>query len=351
MSSERGRTESSSSESSISGIPVALRRDSDVLGLPVVRPMQDNSKKEDEEAAIVASSSKACNNVSLDFSYLELDFDSIEMTLNSHALRAELITTLNLSGNDMSDLPSMIEGLVNLRLLDISHNSLKFLPDSLNNLSHLTTLLASSNQLVVESFSKDFGISLSSSLKVLNLGGNLLTGIPFQVLQLMQLRSLYLGSNQITEIASEICRLENLRVLYVGGNRLTHVPTELGHLPHLHSLSLCENHLVSLPASIAMLRNLKSLALHKNQLTALPPEILKLRGLHELSLRNNPLVCRFVKDFTFDCPSLLELAGRSIKSNRVHYDPNMLPHHLVHYLETARRCVNAKCKGDFSYCN
>ena len=142
-----------------------------------------------------------------------------------------------------------------------------------------------------------------------------------------------------------------MKVLYLGGNQLTSIPVEVGNLTELQALSLCENKLRTLPPSIALLRNLKSLGLHKNLLTALPPEIVKLRGLQELSLRNNPLVSRFVKDFTFECPSLLELAARAIKLHKVNYDHESLPKCLLDYLSTARRCVNPKCKGKLQMAN
>lgn len=67
----------------------------------------------------------------------------------------------------------------------------------------------------------------------------------------------------------------------------------------------------------------------------------------QLSLRNNPLVSRFVKEFEFDCPSLLELAGRVVKVNKIPYSRDDLPQSVREYLEAGRRCVNPKCKGVF----
>lgn len=74
--------------------------------------------------------------------------------------------------------------------------------------------------------------------------------------------------------------------------------------------------------------------MHKNELTALPSEIIKLRSLYELSLRDNPLVKRFVRDMIHNPPSLLELAGRTIKINKTYYDSTLIPTTLVHYLST-----------------
>lgn len=68
--------------------------------------------------------------------------------------------------------------------------------------------------------------------------------------------------------------------------------------------------------------------------------------LQELSLRGNPLVVRFVKDMTYDPPSLLELAGRTIKSRNLTYSMQDLPSHLVTYLDLASKCPNPKCAGE-----
>lgn len=317
---DRDRSDSDTgSESSLSAVPITLRR----------------------------QSSNDVQTSSLDFSFLELDLETIESNLliQSKSIRPEIITTLNLSGNQIKSLPQSVSNFTGLEVLDISQNRIERIDDGINYLTNLSTLIASNNLLGTDSLPKDFGHCLGTSLKVLSLGGNQLTSIPFQIYDLRSLKSLYLGSNIIGEVCKDIKRLENLRILYLGGNSLTSIPTEVGSLIHLQSLSLCENKLRQLPSSIANLRNLKSLALHKNLLTALPPEIVKLRGLTELSLRNNPLVSRFVKDFTFDVPSLLELSGRSVKVNKINYSNCHLPRHLVEYLQSARRCVNSKCKG------
>lgn len=131
----------------------------------------------------------------------------------------------------------------------------------------------------------------------------------------------------------------------MGGNRLADVPDELGDLPRLCSLVLCDNRLESVPRSLASLHHLQSLSLHNNRLSTLPPEIVSL-NLQELSLRNNPLVVRFVEEMAFEPPSLLELAGRTIKMKNIPYSEDDLPRSLVTYLNSAQHCVNPKCQGN-----
>jgi Leucine-rich repeat (LRR) protein len=102
---------------------------------------------------------------------------------------------------------------------------------------------------------------------------------------------------------------------------------------------------LSISLSPLRLHSLRSLSLHNNLLTYLPREILSLVRLQELSLRGNPLVVRFVKEMTYDPPSLLELAGRTIKSRNVPYSSCDMPSHLLHYLDLASKCPNPKCAG------
>jgi Leucine-rich repeat (LRR) protein len=147
----------------------------------------------------------------------------------------------------------------------------------------------------------------------------------------------------------------------LGGNHIGNVPDSIGYMRSLVVLNLSGNRLRTLPRSISrkMKRNfffcfkfililgltrLKSLSLHNNQFSALPPDIIRL-DLQELSLRNNPLVVRFVRDLTYDVPTLKELAGRTIKLHKLFYDDKSLPKSLIEYLNSAKSCLNPKCQG------
>lgn len=142
--------------------------------------------------------------------------------------------------------------------------------------------------------------------------------------------------------------IDRLEHLYLGGNHLVTLPPNVGNLQKLLSLVLCDNRLASLPAELVQLKQLRSLSLHNNHLTILPPEIITLTELCELSLRGNPLVVRFVRDLTWNPPTLLELAARCVKNNQVHYTKEDLPGEVMLYLDSARHCLNPKCYGRFS---
>lgn len=251
--------------------------------------------------------------------------------------------SLQLSHNNFISLPPEIGSFENLVFIDISNNGLTQICDEITKLKKLRSFVARNNLLDGSSVPKDFGL-LSVSLETLNLSGNNFIDIPLQFTELSHLKHLYLGANKINGISSAVKHLSSLEVLYLGGNRLTEVPAELGYLHKLSSLVLCDNHLHSLPPTLINLRKLRSLSLHNNELSTLPTEIVSL-NLVELSLRNNPLVARFVQDLVIDPPSLLELAGRVVKIEKVSYEPEDLPQHITRYLRSAQRCVNPQCKG------
>ncbi|XP_066562975.1 leucine-rich repeat-containing protein 58 [Amia ocellicauda] len=270
-----------------------------------------------------------------------LNLESLDLDEMSQDRKRET-QQLYLPYNRFTVLPASISLFSNLVFLDISHNGLAFICEDILRLSKLKTLIAKNNRLDEFSLPKDFG---SMSLEVINFSGNRFEEVPSQFLKLQTLHYLSLGGNRLKTIPSEIENLTSLEMLYLGGNAISSIPPELANLRYLSYLVLCDNRIQSIPPQLTQLHSLRSLSLHNNLLTYLPREILSLIHLQELSLRGNPLVVRFVKDMTYDPPSLLELAGRTIKSRNLPYTPWDLPGNLVRYLDLASKCPNPKCGG------
>ncbi|XP_067849121.1 leucine-rich repeat-containing protein 58 [Heptranchias perlo] len=249
---------------------------------------------------------------------------------------------LLLTHNRFTVFPGSIAYLRNLLFLDISSNGLAFICDEILELTKLKTLIAKNNRMDEFSLPKDLG---KMSLEVVNFSGNHFEEVPSQLLELQRLKSLSLGGNRLKTIPPEIENLTSLELLYLGGNAIISIPPELANLPYLSYLGLCDNRIQGLPPQLAQLNSLRSLSLHNNLLTYLPREILNLVHLQELSLRGNPLVVRFVKDLIYGPPSLLELAGRIVKSHNFNYSLEDMPGNLVSYLDSASKCPNPKCAG------
>ncbi|XP_004928289.1 leucine-rich repeat-containing protein 58 [Bombyx mori] len=258
---------------------------------------------------------------------------------------AESYEIILLYNNRIQSLPNFLNRFCNLKILNVSNNRLTVLPDVFKNCP-LTTLVAKHNQLTNESLPKSF-YTAKNTLRELNLSGNQLNLFPEQIFELTHLKYLYLGSNKIVNIPKDIWKLSGLQILSLGGNQIIEVPENVGHLTSLQALVLSDNLIEQLPASITKLKNLRSLLLHKNRLKTLPTQIIKLKCLTELSLRDNPLVVRFVRDMTLQPPSLLELAGRTVKLHNIPIETGGIPKTLINYLQAAQCCVNPKCKGVF----
>lgn len=80
----------------------------------------------------------------------------------------------------------------------------------------------------------------------LNLSNNGLTGaLPAEIRQMSSLEVLDVSNNQMTGIPAEIGQLRHLRILNYANNQITGLPLELGNLTQLQTLDLSGNAKVS----------------------------------------------------------------------------------------------------------
>jgi len=280
-------------------------------------------------------------NDTIDYGHRNISVDEIDQMFSS-IKEPDRIKNFQINSNQLLTIPTQISRFQSLVTMELSNNQLVQLPYEISFLTNLKQLYLKNNSL--DDFSLPKELQQLKQLEVINLGGNRFKQFPYQLFHMFELKEIYLGSNQITFLPDLFHTLNKVEILYLGGNQIGNVPDSIGSMSSLVVLNLSGNRLRTLPRSICGLHRLKSLSLHNNQFSALPPDIIRL-DLQELSLRNNPLVVRFVRDLTYDVPTLKELAGRTIKLHKVSYDDSSLPRSLVEYLNAAKSCLNAKCKG------
>jgi len=117
------------------------------------------------------------------------------------------------------------------------------------------------------------------SPKKLDLSGRGLAKVPADVFSKTYLEELDLSGNQLTgAMPAEIRFLQNLRILNLSGNRMTGVPAEVGQLSKLEVLDLANNQLTGLPYELGNLKNLKVLRLSGNDYSKQDLEVIK-KGL------------------------------------------------------------------------
>jgi Leucine-rich repeat (LRR) protein len=173
--------------------------------------------------------------------------------------KLEDIIELNLSINDLKELPEWIDKCVNLQYLNCSDNQLTQLPENLP--ITLQILYCVNNQLT--SLPESFPTTLES----LYCSGNQLTSLPESFPN--SLRKLYCSDNQLISLPESLP--STLQILYCGNNQLTSLPESFPN--SLQTLSCYYNQLTSLPMSILNCRFLTAMDHSNNQIENIHPAI------------------------------------------------------------------------------
>ncbi|KAH3763709.1 leucine rich repeat protein [Pelomyxa schiedti] len=244
------------------------------------------------------------------------------------------LTSLNLSGNSLSDLPDTLTALGQLKVLNIGwncfrnfpsilcrlpcllslnmeYNQLRVLPDEIGNLAQLSRLSLAANNISTIPAS----IGCMKCLSDLSLLGNALETFPSCLYSLVSLSSLNLESNSIREFegdSSNMSGLISLSSLILRQNCLQIFP-EIS-LPKLEHLNLGENYLVDFPCTTGF-PSLETLVLDCNSITTIPISIARSTTLTSLNLSFNEL------------RSLPQLTGLSLRNIDIagNLIPSMLP--------------------------
>ncbi|CAN0443423.1 unnamed protein product, partial [Ectocarpus sp. 12 AP-2014] len=193
--------------------------------------------------------------------------------------------SLNLTSKGLEEVPGQVFNLLDgvdaadgekfweaceLQRLDLSFNQITELPAAVSNLSVLVSL---------------------------KLRKNRLSAVPPELFSLESLSLLDLTGNAIRELPEKgLCAAVALKGLLLSGNRLSRLPSSVGSLHGLETLELSDNTIRSLPESIDGLKRLATLTVSNNGLASLPdvetvPKngLARLGALTSLDLRENKL--------------------------------------------------------------
>lgn len=198
------------------------------------------------------------------------------------------IQELRLAKNSLKGaLEESLGNLVNLEVLDLQDNSITDLGLALKDLTKLRNLAVAGNHLAsIPSY-----VFESLPLTEINAARNQLAGtlIPEGLNDLAALRTLDVSKNALTAIAkSERLSLLSLQDLNVADNRLCAFPDASGWTS-LITLCAGGNKLISIPEGLTSLPKLKILDLSRNSIIQLDSRLGLMDSLTSLEVGNNPL--------------------------------------------------------------
>jgi hypothetical protein len=172
---------------------------------------------------------------------------------------ADSLEILDLSGNQLTELPDDLARLTRLRVIFCSNNRFTSLPEVLGRLPELSMIGFKANRIRAVT---------PSSLPP-------------------KLRWLILTDNDLEEIPNEIGRCDKLQKLMLAGNRLQNLPSSLAACQRLELLRIAENNLSELPPWLLALPRLSWLAYSGNPFSAaLEAEALTSASIGEIPWRS-----------------------------------------------------------------
>jgi len=109
-------------------------------------------------------------------------------------------------------------------------------------------------------------IEALANLEILNLYNQNLTTLPNEISALTNLKKLYLASNCFNELPLVVCRLKKLETLFIMNNTIDNLPNEIMELSNLKELVAFDNNISDI-TNIVKMKQLDYLILSYNKLS------------------------------------------------------------------------------------
>jgi hypothetical protein len=149
---------------------------------------------------------------------------------------ADTLEVLDLSNNQLSELPADFARLTKLKRLFLSFNQFKHIPAVLAQCPALIMIAFKGNQ--ISDFAEH---SLPLTTQWLILTDNRIEQLPQSFGELKQLRKLALAGNRLRTLPSSMQQCKNLELVRLSANNLTHLDNWLFELPKLSWLAFAGN--------------------------------------------------------------------------------------------------------------
>ncbi|WP_299436032.1 leucine-rich repeat domain-containing protein [uncultured Aquimarina sp.] len=183
---------------------------------------------------------------------------------------------LDLSNQDLEELPVTIADLKDLRMINLSNNAKLDINGSLHKLAvHKNLEVLILDSLGIKTIPES--IKLFPNLKQISLVHNPALNLEQAITQIsgLPIEFLNLKNNKLTKLPENITTLKNLKDLNLSYNTIQDEESYsyLGKLPKLYSLWIDHNKLKKLPSTIGELSQIRFFYIDHNELKDLPAEL------------------------------------------------------------------------------
>ena len=225
---------------------------------------------------------------------------------------------MNLGCNKIREVPDSIRYLTKAKVFICKKNNISMVSDLISKAIELKELDLSYNQLI------DLPVAIFNCkrLKKVNLDSNRLRRIPSGVCHLFYLEELSIKSNEL-ETLGGIGSLVSLNFLDASCNRLNKLPTELYQRDTLSHLILSNNGIDHLSDKISNLKNLEKIDLSFNRLRTFPLELQDLEALKYILLNNNQATEYPFNLTSFKSGVALDVSGNHFKQSLLKNDSEL----------------------------
>ena len=179
--------------------------------------------------------------------------------------RLQDLLTLNLTGQNIYELPKEIIELKSLHTLFVNNNHLNTIIDEVYQLKNLSTLSFMGNN--ISEISED--IIKLKKLTTFSACNNNIALLPKSFYKLQQLSSICLHNNNITDLAEEMGNFESLTLLAVSNNNIKRLPQSISNLSKLKSLHIENTQITCIDEKLFKNTTISNLAIDDNLLPAI----------------------------------------------------------------------------------
>ncbi|MCI5054830.1 MAG: protein phosphatase 1 regulatory subunit 42, partial [Flavobacteriales bacterium] len=204
------------------------------------------------------------------------DLESIDQFLN--------VTHVQVKGEILDNVASQSQVCLmgEVRFLDLSNNDLSELPTGFSCVNKLTTIVLNQNRIEDIPAILDF-----ERLDEIYLNSNKLSQVPKSIAKKTSLKKLYLDNNDIEKLNS--LSKHQLTNLSVANNRILQLPKNFESIQTLKFLDISGNGVADLSSFYVSMMDLEELNLSENEFTEIPEDIFALRNLKALDLSKNKI--------------------------------------------------------------